>query len=264
MANIHPTAIIHPKAKIAKSAKVGPYCVIDEHVELAENVILKSHVVVEGDTYVGEGTQIFQFASIGAEPHDRKYKGEKSKVIIGKNNKIREYVTIQPGTEGDKMITSIGNDCLLMVGAHVAHDCTLHNNVIMANYACLAGHVTVHDFVIIGGLSGIFQRTTLGAHSFVGGMTAIVSDLIPYGNATTDLGYLNGLNIIGMKRRNFSKDDIQTLRAAYNMIFMDDKDDFFSRVNEVEKEFKDNKIVMEVVDFLKSASLNSVCLPKNN
>ena len=261
--NIHPTAVIHSNAKIANTVKIGPYCVIGENVTLHDNITLMSHVCIEGLTEIGEGTKIFPFASIGHEPQDLKFGGEKSRVVIGKNNKIREYVTIQPGTEGDKMETRVGDNCLLMVSSHVAHDCVIGNNVILANCATLAGHVRVGDFAIIGGLSAVHQFVRIGAHSIIGGMSGIAADVIPYGSAMGDRANLAGLNIIGMKRRNFDRETIHELRKVYTILFVEDYDNLEKRIEAVQQEYSSNKTIMEIIEFLKAESGRSICLPKD-
>lgn len=261
MAQIHQTAIVDPKAKIASDVKIGPYCVVGPNVELHSGVELKAHVFIEGIVTIGEGTKIFPFVSI-AEPQDKKYKGEASRTVIGKNNIIREYATIQHGTSGDKMQTTIGDNNLLMVSAHVAHDCVVGNNVIMANNATLAGHVVVGDFAIIGGLAGVHQFVRIGAHAIVGGVTAVVSDVIPYGNVAGSRAGLIGLNLVGLKRRNFEKDTIISLRNAYQLIFETDEGSIDARIDSVKQQYGDNKIVMEIVDFLKADTSRSICTPK--
>jgi len=262
MSNIHPTAIIHPNATIGKNVSIGAYCVIGENVKLADNIKLYSHVCVDGDTSIGENSTIFPFAAIGLPPQDLKYAGEKSKVIIGKNNKIREYVTIHPGTQGDKMVTKIGDNCLLMVSVHVAHDCVVGNNVILANNATLAGHVVVGDFAIIGGLSAIHQFTRIGDHAIVGGMSGIESDIIPYGSAMGERASLAGLNLVGLKRRNFDRETINDLREAYKILFLDDNDTLDKRIQNVETKFKGNKQVEEILNFIKNNQTRAICFPK--
>lgn len=262
MSNIHTTAIIHPKAQIGKNVEIGAFCVIGEHVKLADGVKLYSHICIEGDTSIGENTIIFPFAAIGLPPQDLKYSGEHSKVIIGKNNKIREYVTIHPGTAGDKMQTIIGDNCLLMVSVHVAHDCVVGNNVILANNATLAGHVVVGDFAIIGGLSAIHQFTRIGEHAIVGGMSGIESDVIPYGSAMGERASLAGLNLVGLKRRNFDRETINSLREAYKILFLDDNDTLDKRIEDVESKFKGNKQVEEILDFIKNNQSRAICFPK--
>lgn len=263
MTNIHPTAIVHPNAKVAASAIIGPFCIVGKNVTLDENVELKSHVCVDGYTEIGEGTIIFPFASIGSEPQDLKYRGEQSRLVIGKNNRIREYVTIQPGTAVDRNETRVGNNCLFMVGSHIAHDCIVGNNVILANYAALAGHVTLDDFVIVGGLSGISQFVRVGKHAIIGGMCPVVGDVIPYGNVIGDRASLAGLNIIGLKRRNFEREVIHDLRKVFTILFMEDYDTFDKRLEDIEKEYSSNTTIKDIIDFLKQADRKSICFPKD-
>ncbi len=263
MTQIHPTAIVHPTAKIADNVVIGPYCIIGEDVTIEPNVKLISHVCIDGITQIGENTRIFPFASIGHEPQDLKYSGEKSRVVIGKNNTIREYVTIQPGTSGDKMETRIGENCLFMVSSHVAHDCIIGNNVIMANCATLGGHVNVGDFAIIGGLSAVHQFVRIGSHAIVGGMSGVAADVIPYGNAMGERANLAGLNIVGLKRRNFDREVIHDLRKVFTILFIEDYDTFDKRIESVEKEYADNQTVMEILDFVKNSSSRAICLPKD-
>lgn len=262
MSNIHPTAIIHPKATLGKNVTIGAYCLVGEHVKLADGVKLYSHVVIDGDTSIGENSTIFPFAAIGLPPQDLKYAGEKSRVIIGKNNKIREYVTIHPGTQGDKMETRIGDNCLFMVSAHIAHDCVIGNNVILANNATLGGHVKVGDFAIIGGLSAVHQFTRIGEHAIVGGMSGIESDIIPYGSAMGERASLSGLNLVGLKRREFDRGTINSLREAYKILFLDDNDTLEKRIQDVEIKFKGNKQVEEILDFIKNNQARAICFPK--
>ena len=216
---IHKTAIIDKKVKLGENVAIGPYSVIGPHVQIRNNVKIHSQVNIQGHTVIEEGTEIFPFASIGTIPQDLKYHGEKTKLIIGKKNVIREHVTINPGTKGGGSITKIGNNCLLMIGSHVAHDCTLGNDVIMVNNATLAGHVNIEDFAIIGGLSAVHQYVRIGKHAMVGGMSGVENDVIPYGSVMGNRAYLSGLNIVGLKRRGFNRKQIHDLRTAFRLIF---------------------------------------------
>ena len=259
---IHPTAIIAPGAKLGSNVQVGPYCTIGENVTLGDDVRLVSHVVVDGDTEIGEGTEVFPFASLGHRPQDKKFKGENSRLIIGKRNVIREHVTMNPGTEGGGLVTRVGDDCLFMASSHVAHDCVVGNNVILANNATLAGHVTVGNGVIIGGLAAVHQFVRLGDYSFVGGMTGLPKDLIPYGMAASERGELNGLNLVGLKRRNVDRDNINELRRLY-------KDLFFGTGTLAERATKLSATVQyaeakQVLDFILSDSSRSFCTPSND
>lgn len=261
-AQIHPSAIVHENAKIGEGVVIGPYCTVGENVELGKNVELVSHVCVDGIISIGEGTKIFPFSSIGLVPQDKKFAGENSQTVIGKNNIIREHVTIQPGTSGDKMETRIGDNNLLMVASHVAHDCVVGNNVIMANNATLAGHVEVGDFAIIGGLSAVHQFTRIGAHSIIGGVSAVVDDLIPFGLAKGDRAHLEGLNLVGLKRRNFEKSEISQLMKAFKEIFKSNEKTLEERVAGASADFSGSDVVMQVINFLQKDSTRSLCLPK--
>lgn len=260
MPNIHPSAVVDPAARIAETAVIGPFCVVGPDVVLGEHVELISHVVVTGRTTVGSGTRIFPFASIGHQPQDLKYHGEPSTLEIGANNQIREYVTMQPGTEGGGMLTKVGNNCLFMASAHVAHDCILGDNVIMANNATLAGHVMVGDFAFLGGLSAVHQFVRIGRHAMIGGMSGVEADVIPYGMVIGNRAHLNGLNIVGMKRRGFSREDIHTLRNAYRLLFAPEGT-LQERVADVEEQYQGNAAVMEVVEFIRAETSRSLCTP---
>lgn len=259
---IHPTAIVAKGAKLGKNVNIGPYCIIGKQVTLADHVTLHSHVVVEGTTFIDEYTEIFPFSSIGHIPQDLKYKGEASRLEIGKHNKIRESVTINPGTEGGGLLTKVGDHCLLMVGAHVAHDCMVGNHVIMANNATIAGHVVVGDYAIIGGLSAVHQFVRIGHHAMIGGMSGIENDVIPFGQATGERASLVGLNLVGLRRRQFDRDEIHALRGAYKLLFTA-TGTLAERIEEVRKTFKGHSAVIEVVDFIASDSSRTICQPKS-
>jgi len=261
MPQIHPTAIVAPGATLAADVVVGPYCVVGASVVLAAGVILRSHAVVEGRTMIGGGTRVFPFASIGLEPQDLKYRDEPSELIIGSNNRIREYVTMNPGTTGGGMITRVGDDCLFMVGAHVAHDCQIGNHVIMANNATLAGHVVVEDYAVLGGLCAVHQYVRIGKHAMIGGMSGVERDVIPYGQVMGDRARLYGLNIIGMQRRGFSREDIQELRNAYQCLFFSDGT-LSDRVNETAERFGGIGPVDDIIDFIRADSSRAICQPK--
>lgn len=260
MTDIHPTAIIDPNAEIGAGVKVGPYSVVGAGVKLGDGVELMSHVVVAGTTSVGAGTRIFPFSSIGHQPQDLKFKGEASSLEIGERNVIREHVTMNPGTEGGGLMTRTGNDCLFMVGAHVAHDCQIGNNVILVNNATMAGHVTVEDWAIVGGLSAVHQFVRIGKHAMIGGMSGVEHDVIPYGTVTGNRAKLEGLNIVGLKRRGFSRDMIHEIRKAYRMIFAEEGT-MAERLQDVIEDFSDNEPVMEIVNFIQSDSSRRICQP---
>lgn len=261
MTNIHPTAIVEPGAKLAESVAIGPYCIVGAEVELQDGVELLSHVVVTGCTVVGAGTQIFPFASIGHAPQDLKYKGEKSRLEIGRGNVIREHVTMNPGTSGGGMVTRIGDTCLFMVGAHVAHDCRIGDGVIMVNNATLAGHVVIGDYAVLGGLSAVHQFVRIGKHAMIGGITGVERDVIPYGQAVGDRARLVGLNIVGLQRRGFSREQIQGLRTAYQMLF-GEGGTLAERVDEVARQYPDVEPVSDIVAFIRADSQRGLCRPQ--
>jgi UDP-N-acetylglucosamine acyltransferase len=263
MPNIHPTAVVEPGARIAASARIGPYCLVGPKVEIGEEVELVSHVVVAGRTSIGDGTRIFPFASIGHQPQDLKYKGEDSALVIGKRNIIREHVTMNPGTAGGGMVTRVGDDCLFAASAHVAHDCIVGNYVVMTNNATLGGHVLLGDHVIISGLSAVHQFVRIGQHAFVGGMTGVERDVIPYGMVMGDRARLVGLNIVGLQRRGFSRDDIQALRSAYDMLFAQDNGTLAERVAAVAERFAAVGPVREIVEFVRAENSRGLVQPKS-
>ena len=216
---IHKSSVIDSKAKILKNVKIGPFCYVGPNVILEDNVELVSNVHIEGNTKIGKGTRVFPFASIGTQPQDLKFKGEKNSLEIGENNLIREYVTINPGTAGDKSKTTIGNNCLLMISSHIAHDCIIGNNVIIANNVPLGGHVTIEDSVVIGGNSAVQQFTRIGRLAMIGGMTGVLKDVIPFGLSIGNRNYLEGLNLIGLRRKKYENQKIMGLSKAYKEIF---------------------------------------------
>lgn len=261
MSEIHPTAIVDDAAKIGKNVSIGPYSIVGPDVELGDGVELISHVVVAGHTSIDANTRIFPFASIGHQPQDQKYGGEASNLIIGCNNVIREYVTMNPGTEGGGMTTRVGNNCLFMVAAHIAHDCQIADNVILVNNATLAGHVSVDEWAIVGGLSAVHQFVRIGKHAMIGGKTGVTDDVIPYGSVIGNRACLSGLNIVGLKRRNFSREDIHNLRKAYRLIFAEEGT-LSERLQDVAELFPDNEPVQEIIDFITVDSSRAICQPK--
>ncbi|MBV8492269.1 MAG: acyl-ACP--UDP-N-acetylglucosamine O-acyltransferase [Alphaproteobacteria bacterium] len=261
MPQIHPTAIVAPGATLAEDVVIGPYCVVGDEVVLGRGVRLIAHVVVDGRTRIGERTRIFPFASIGLEPQDLKYRGERSTLEVGRHNTIREHVTMNPGTEGGGMVTRVGDHGLFMVGAHVAHDCQIGDHVIMANNATLAGHVVVGDYALLGGLSAVHQFVRIGPHAMIGGMSGVERDVIPYGQVMGDRARLSGLNIIGMQRRGFSREEIQALRSAYQFLFSADGT-FNDRVNEIAERFGGIGPVDDIVAFIRADSARAICQPK--
>ena len=256
---IHKTSEIDKKAKISKNVKIGPFCYVGPGVELNENVELVSNVHIEGDTTVGSGTKIFPFASIGTQPQDLKYKGEKNSLIIGENNLIREYVTINPGTEGGGSKTEIGNNCLFMISSHVAHDCKIGNNVILANNVPLGGHVTIEDSVVIGGNSAVQQFTRIGRLAMIGGMTGVLKDVIPFGLSIGNRNYLQGLNLIGLRRQKYDNHKIIGLDKAFKDIFS--SKNLHENLSRINGEYKDNELVSEVIKFIEKDKRRPICSP---
>ena len=259
---IHKTAIIDKKAKISKNVKIGPYTVIGPNVEISENVEIFSHVNISGNTKIGSETKIYPFASIGTDPQDLKYKGEKNTLIIGNKNVIREYVTINPGTEGGGGLTTIGNNCLLMISSHVAHDCKVGDNVVIANNVPLGGHAIIEDSVIIGGNSAVQQHTRIGRLAMVGGMTGVLKDIIPFGLSFGNRNYLKGLNLIGLRRNKYENKTIIELGDAYKKIFSGKS--LHENLDKINGEFKDNKLIKEVIDFISKDKKRPICSPLEN
>ena len=255
---IHSTAIIDSKAKISENVHIGPYCVIGPNVEINENTVIQSHVNISGHTKIGKGNMIYPFVSIN-DPQDLKYKGEPTVLVIGDNNKIREYVTINPGTVGGGGKTIIGNNCLFMVSSHVAHDCQLGNNIIIANNVAIAGHAIIDDHVIIGGNSAVQQFTRIGKMAMIGGMTGVLHDVIPYGLSTGNRNSLQGLNLIGLRRSKFDNKDILGLSDAYKEIFA--TRNLTENLGKLNGSFKDNSLVKEVIDFITKDKKRSICTP---
>ena len=258
---IHNSSVIDKNAKIGKEVKIGPFCYIGPNVNLNDNVELVSSVYIEGNTKIGKGTRIFPFASIGTQPQDLKYKGENNSLEIGENNTIREYVTINPGTKGGEGKTVIGNNNLLMISSHVAHDCKIGDNVVIANNVPLGGHVMIEDSVIIGGNSAVQQFTRIGRLAMVGGMTGVLKDVIPFGLSFGNRNYLKGLNLIGLKRRKYENKTIMELQEAYKKIFS--SKNLHENLNKVNGEFKDNKLVQEVTEFISKDKKRPICSPSS-
>ncbi|MDA8770421.1 acyl-ACP--UDP-N-acetylglucosamine O-acyltransferase [Planktomarina temperata] len=258
-AQIHPSAVIEPGARIGSGCEIGPFCWIGAHVELAQNVVCTSHVVIRGQTKVGSDTRIFSFAVIGEIPQDLKFKGEVSQLEIGQRNTIREHVTINLGTQGGGGVTSIGDDCLLMAGCHIAHDARLGNRVIIVNSAAIAGHVVIEDDVIVGGLCGVHQFVRLGKGAIIGAVTMVTNDVIPYGLVQASRGKLDGLNLVGLKRRGVDRQDITALRAAFQMLAQGEGA-FQDRAKRLGEE-TDSAYVQEIVDFILGDSGRSFLTP---
>ena len=251
-AQVHATAVIEPGAEIAPNVVVGPFSVVGPKVRLGEKAVLKSHVVATGDTEVGAETIVFPGAVIGEVPQDLKFKGEATRLVIGARNRIREGVTMNVGTEGGGGVTRVGDDCLFMTGAHVAHDAHIGNRVIVANQGAIAGHCVVEDDVIIGGLSGVHQFVRVGRGAIIGAVTMVTNDVIPYGLVQAPRGELDGLNLVGLKRRGVARKDITALRAAYQMLAQGEGT-FEERARRMADE-TESDYVREISEFILAAS----------
>ena len=259
---IHKTAIIDPKAKISSNVIIGPYSIIGPHVEIDEGVLIQSHVNIEGHTIIGKNNKIYPMASIGSVPQDLKYKSEKTKLIIGDNNIIREHVTINTGTIQGGGVTKVGNNNLIMIGGHIAHDCIIGNNIVMANNSAVAGHGEVEDFVIIGAKCGVQQFTRIGKMAMIGGMTGVSRDVIPYGLSTGNRNFLNGINIIGLRRDKIQNKEIIGLTEAYKEIFK--SKNLSENISKLNGKFKDNILVKEVLEFINKNKKRPICTPHSN
>ncbi len=259
-ADIHPTAVIETGAAIGPGCRIGPYCVIGPEVTIGAGSVLHSHVAVAGKTRLGEENQIFPFASIGHAPQDLKFRGEPVELVVGSRNRIREHVTMNPGTGDGGGITRVGDDNLFMMAVHVAHDCVIGNNVIMANNATLGGHVVVEDFVVLGGLAAVHQFVRLGRGSMIGGLAGVVADVIPYGSVAGERAHLAGLNLVGLKRRGAERGDINGLRAAFAEMF-EGEGTLQERVARTGEKHAGNPLVAEVVGFITAESSRSFTVP---
>jgi UDP-N-acetylglucosamine acyltransferase len=258
---IHNSSIIEKSAKIGKDVKIGPFCYIGPKVQISDGVELVSNIHIEGKTRVGKKTKIFPFASIGTAPQDLKYKGENNSLEIGENNTIREYVTINPGTEGGGGKTIIGNNCLFMISSHVAHDCKIGNDVVIANNVPLGGHVIVEDSVVIGGNSAVQQFTRIGRLAMIGGMTGVLKDVIPFGLSFGNRNYLRGVNLIGLKRKKYENKEIMELDSAFKKIFS--SRNLHENLSKINGEYKGNNLVKEVINFISKDKKRPICTPNS-
>jgi len=263
MTNIHSTALVDPGAELGSGVEIGPYSIVGPKVRLGDGCRVHSHAVITGNTSIGAKCEIFPFASVGHIPQDLKFGGEESRLVIGDNTIIREHATLNPGTEGGGMETRVGSNCFLMVASHVAHDCQLGDYVVLANNATLAGHCVVQDHAILGGMTGFHQFVRIGAYAFIGGMSGVAGDVIPFGMVIGNRGTLSGLNIIGMRRHGFDKEQIHNLRKAYRLLFSVDGT-LKERMEDVEKMFEDDAQVARILEFIRAGSDRSLCIPKNN
>ena len=255
---IDKTAIINKNAKVHSSVKIGPYTIVGPNVEIGENTEIQSHVSITGNTKIGKGNKIYPFVSIN-DPQDLKYNGEETSLVIGDNNKIREYVTINPGTIGGGGKTLIGNNCLFMISSHIAHDCQVGNNVIIANNVPLGGHAIIEDNVVIGGNSAVQQFTRIGKMAMIGGMTGVLHDVIPYGLSTGNRNSLQGLNLIGLRRAKFENKDILGLSEAYKEIFA--TKNINENISKLNGSFQKNPLIKEVIEFITKDKKRSICTP---
>lgn len=260
MTKIDTLASVDPAARLGQDVEIGPFCVVGPNVELGDGVRVHSHVVLTGHTRIGEGTEIFPFASLGHAPQDLKYSGETSYLEIGAHNRIREHVTMNPGTEGGGLHTRVGSHGLFMAGSHVAHDCRVGDHVILANNATLAGHCSIAEYAILGGLSAVHQFVRIGEHAFIGGMSGVENDVIPFGMALGNRAHLSGLNIVGLKRQGFDREKIHDLRRAYRMLFATEGT-LVERLEDVEKMFGQDAGARKILDFIREQSDRSLCVP---
>jgi UDP-N-acetylglucosamine acyltransferase len=257
---VHPSAIVAKGAELADGVRIGPFCVIGEHARIGANTQLLSHVVVEGHTSIGADCTVRPFANLGGPPQAA-YKGEPTRLAIGDRNMIREHVTMHIATAGDTGVTTVGDDCLFMATAHVAHDCVVANHVILAHSATLGGHVTIDEYVIVGGLAAIHQNSRVGKHAFIGGLAAVTKDVIPYGSVWGNHAHLEGLNLVGLKRRGFDREMISELRSAYRLLFAEEGT-FQERIDDTATTFGHSAPVMEIIDFIRADASRPLCLPE--
>jgi len=258
---INKTSIIEKGAILGNKVKIGPFCYIGSNVQISDEVELVSNVHIEGNTKIGKGTKIFPFACIGAQPQDLKYKGERNSLEIGENNTIREHVTINPGTGGGGGKTIIGNNCLLMISSHVAHDCNVGNDVVIANNVPLGGHVIIEDSVVIGGNSAVQQFTRIGRLAMIGGMTGVLKDVIPFGLSFGNRNYLRGINLIGLKRKKYDNKKIMELDSAFKKIFS--SKNLHENLSKINGEYKGNDLVEEVTNFISKDKKRPICTPNS-
>lgn len=259
-ATIHPMSLVDPAARLGAGVVIGPFCTVGPDVVLGDGVELVSHAAVAGRTTIGARTRIFPFASVGHQPQDLKYSGEPSTLTIGADCTIREGVTINPGTEHGGMVTTIGDRCLFLANSHVGHDCRVGNNVIFTNNVMCAGHVTVGNFVTVGGGTGLHQFIRVGDHAFIGGGAGVMNDVIPFGMVRDNPAHLAGLNLVGLKRRGFSREQIHELRRAYRLLFADEGT-LAERVEDVGSEFANHPLIQEILDFIRSGGERAICVP---
>lgn len=262
MAKVHASAVVDKKAELGDDVEIGPGCIVGPNVKIGPRTRLIAHVYIETNTEIGADCTIYPFASLGAPPQDTSYKGEPTRVVIGDNNTFREHCTIHRGTVRGRSETRVGHNGLFMGNTHIAHDCIVGDNVIMAQTATIGGHVRIADWVFLGGLAGVHQYCRVGRHAFVGASALMTTDLIPYGSAIGNHAHLGGLNVVGLKRRNFTRDQIHDLRAAYRLLFAEEGT-FQERIDDALELYADNPEVMEILDFIRADSSRPLCMPRD-
>jgi UDP-N-acetylglucosamine acyltransferase len=260
MPKIHPSAIVHDGATLGADVEIGPYCLVGPDVTLGDGVRLQSHVVVEGVTDIGERCVVHPFANLGGPPQHSAHRGEPTRLVVGPRNTIREHVTMHTGTAGGRGVTTVGADGLFMAGSHIAHDCIIGNHIVLANGVAVGGHVQMADFVFMGGLAAAHQFTRIGRYSFVGGLAAVTKDVIPFGSVWGNHAHLEGLNLVGLKRRGFPRETVNALRAAYRLLFADEGT-FQERLADVAETYANSEEVMEIVNFIQADAARPLCLP---
>jgi UDP-N-acetylglucosamine acyltransferase len=258
---VHPSSIVAAGAELADGVVIGPFCTVGPNVKIGANTKLVSHVVVDGVTQIGADNTIYPFATLGGPPQHNAYKGEPTQLVIGDRNLVREHATMNTGTVAGGGLTKVGSDGLFMIESHVGHDCIVGDQVILTKQATLGGHCEVGDFVIVGGLAAVHQRTRVGRHAMIGGLAAVVKDVIPYGSVWGNHAHLEGLNLLGLKRRGFSRETINTMRAAYRLLFADEGT-FQERLDDTVETYSDCAEVMEIIDFIRADASRPLCLPE--
>ena len=257
---IHASAIVDPAAQLGSDVEIGPFCIVGPNAVLGDRVRLMSNVTVDGHTHIGADTQVYPYAVLGTPPQDFKYKGGPTRLIIGERNIIREHCTMHPGTEVGRGETRVGDDGFFMVGVHIAHDCIVGDHVALANHVAVAGYAVIGDHVISGGHTGVTQFTRIGRHAFLGGMALANADVIPYGFVTRNPAHLEGLNLVGLKRRGFARDVIREMRTAYRLLFAEEGT-FQERISDVSQLYPENAPVREIIEFIQSDETKKLCMP---
>ena len=258
---IHPTAIVASGAQLGEGVQIGPYCIVGEHARIGDRTTLLSHVIVENRTTIGADCTVRNFANLGGPPHHMGYKGEPTELVIGDRNRIWEHVTMHIGTPDGGGVTRVGHDGMYMATSHVGHDCVVGDDVVLAHSATLGGHVHVGEFVMVSGLAAVHQHCRVGRYSFIGGLAAVTKDVIPYGLVWGNHAHLEGLNLVGLKRRNFSREVIAELRSAYRLLFAEEGT-FQERIDDTMVTFGHSAPVMEIIDFIRAEANRPLCLPE--